>query len=139
MIASSFNCIETFKKEIKVLDSAIEREIKGLNPNAFMILQSIDGIGAVFAAGNIAEIGDISAFHSSDVLAKYAGLVWKSNQSGDFNGEDTPMAKAGNRFTRLLSLDITPFKYSFSLNYYTLPKRKQTAFYKGFIHSAKIL
>ena len=38
-IASSFNCIETFKREIKVIDNAIEKEIKGLNPNAFIILQ----------------------------------------------------------------------------------------------------
>lgn len=94
-IASSFNCIETFKREIKVIDNAIEKEIKGLNPNAFIILQSIDGIGPVFAGGIIAEIGDITAFHSSDALAKYAGLTWKSNQSGDFDGEDTPMIKAG--------------------------------------------
>lgn len=99
-IASSFNCIETFKKEIKVIDSAIEKEIKGLNPNAFLILQSIDGIGPVFAGGIIAEIGDITAFSSSDALAKYAGLCWKSNQSGDFDGEDTPMTKAGNRYLR---------------------------------------
>ncbi|MEI3212026.1 MAG: hypothetical protein V8S42_06735 [Lachnospiraceae bacterium] len=40
-IASSFNCIETFKREIKVIDNAIEKEIKGLNPNAFIILQSM--------------------------------------------------------------------------------------------------
>ena len=99
-IASSFNCIETFKKEIKLIDTTIEREIKGLNPNAFIILQSIDGIGPVFAGGIVAEIGDISAFHSSDALAKYAGLMWKSNQSGDFDGEDTPMSKAGNRYLR---------------------------------------
>ena len=99
-IASSFNCIETFKREIKVIDNAIEKEIKGLNPNAFIILQSIDGIGPVFAGGIIAEIGDITAFHSSDALAKYAGLTWKSNQSGDFDGEDTPMIKAGNRYLR---------------------------------------
>ena len=35
-IASSFNCIETFKGEIKVIGNAIEKEIKGLNPNAFI-------------------------------------------------------------------------------------------------------
>ena len=99
-IASSFNCIETFKREIKAIDQAIEREIKGLNPNAFIILQSIDGIGPVFAGGIVAEIGDIAAFSSSDALAKYAGLCWRSNQSGDFDGEDTPMTKAGNRYLR---------------------------------------
>ena len=59
----------------------------------FIILQSIDGIDPVFAGGIIAEIGDITAFHSSDALAKYAGLTWKSNQSGDFDGEDTPYDK----------------------------------------------
>ncbi len=99
-IASSFNYIETFKKESKAIDAAIEREIKGLNPNAFIILQSIDGIGPVFAGGIVAEIGDISAFTSSYALAKYAGLCWKSNQSGGFDGEDTPMTKAGNRYLR---------------------------------------
>lgn len=54
--------IETFKKEIKLIDIAIEREIRGLNPNAFIILQSIDGIGPVFAGGIVAEIGDSLLF-----------------------------------------------------------------------------
>lgn len=99
-IASSFNCIETFKKEIKAIDVAIEREIKGLSPNAFTILQSIDGIGPVFAGGIVAEIGDIHAFHSADALAKYAGLYWRHNDSGGYTSEDNPMSKAGNRYLR---------------------------------------
>ena len=99
-LASSFNCIDTFKKEIKTIDDAIEKTIKGMHPNALTILKSIDGIGPVFAAGIIAEIGDINVFHSSDALAKYAGLTWSKNQSGDFNGEDTSMQKAGNTYLR---------------------------------------
>lgn len=84
----------------KRLDSAIEKEIKGLSPNTFLILQSIGGIDPVFAAGIVAEIGNITVFHSSDALAKYAGLCWKQNQSVDFDGEDTTMTKAGNRYLR---------------------------------------
>lgn len=99
-LASSFNCIDTFKKEIKAIDDAIEKTIKGMNPNALTILKSIDGIGPVFAAGIIAEIGDINVFHSSDALAKYAGLTWSKNQSGDFDAEDTSMQKAGNAYLR---------------------------------------
>lgn len=99
-LSCSFNCIDTYKKEIKVIDAAIEKTIKGLLPNAFTILQSIPGIGPVWAAGIIAEIGDISAFHSSDALAKYAGLYWRQNQSGSFEAEDTSMSKAGNRYLR---------------------------------------
>lgn len=37
--------------------------------NALLILQSISGIGPVWAAGIIAEIGSITAFHSSDAQA----------------------------------------------------------------------
>lgn len=99
-LASSFNCIDTFKKEIKAIDDAIEKTIKGMHPNALTILKSIDGIGPVFAAGIIAEIGDINVFHSSDALAKYAGLTWSKNQSGEFDGEDTRMQKAGNTYLR---------------------------------------
>lgn len=99
-LASSFNCIDTFKKELKAIDDAIEKTIKGMHPNALTILKSIDGIGPVFAAGIIAEIGDINVFHSSDALAKYAGLTWSKNQSGEFDGEDTRMQKAGNTYLR---------------------------------------
>ena len=71
-----------------------------MTPNALTILQSIPGIGPVWAAGMIAEIGSISAFHSSDALAKYAGLTWRRNDSGDFEAEDTPVTKAGNSYLR---------------------------------------
>ena len=48
----------------------------------------------------IAEIGDISAFHSSDALAKYAGLTWKKSNSCDFTTEDNHISKAGNTYLR---------------------------------------
>ena len=51
-LASSFNCIATFKREIKAIDAAIDKTIKGMNPNAFTILQSIAGIGPVFCCRN---------------------------------------------------------------------------------------
>ena len=97
--------------EHPALDSASEGFMDALNQllgegNVTFDLQNAQGeqancaIGPVLAGGIVAEIGDISAFHSSDALAKYAGLMWKSNQSGDFDGEDTPMSKAGNRYLR---------------------------------------
>ena len=68
-LASSFNCIQAYQKEIRLIEQAIEKCIKGMNPNALIILQSIPGIGPVWASGILSEIGDISAFHSSDALA----------------------------------------------------------------------
>lgn len=88
------------KLKSRIIDKAIEKAIAGLNPNAYTILLSIDGIGPVFASGILAEIGDISAFHSQDALAKYAGLTWTRNQSGDFEADESRMTKAGNRYLR---------------------------------------
>jgi transposase len=99
-LASSFNCIQAYLKELKLIDEAIEKCIKGMNTNAFTILKSIPGIGPVWAAGILSEIGDINAFHSSDALAKYAGLTWSKNDSGDFVSEDNHMQKAGNTYLR---------------------------------------
>lgn len=99
-LASSFNCIQTYQKEIKLIDRAIEKCINGMLPNAFLILKSIPGIGPVWAAGILSEIGDITAFHSSDALAKYAGLTWLKNDSGDFVSEDNRVSKAGNTYLR---------------------------------------
>lgn len=99
-LASSFNCIQTYQKEIKLIDQAIANCINGMNPNAFTILKSIPGIGPVWAAGMLSEIGDIMAFHSSDALAKYAGLTWLKNDSGDFVSEDNHISKAGNTYLR---------------------------------------
>ena len=99
-LASSFNCIQTYQKEIKLIDQAIEKCINGMNPNAFTILKSIPGIGPVWAAGILSEIGDITAFHSSDALAKYAGLTWLKNDSGNFVSEDNRVSKAGNTYLR---------------------------------------
>lgn len=71
-----------------------------MNPNALIILQSIPGIGPVWASGILSEVGDITAFHSSDALAKYAGLYWPKGDSGDFVSEDNQMSKAGNPYLR---------------------------------------
>ena len=45
---------------LKVIDKAIEKNIKGLCDNEFTILKSIPGIGDVYAAGIISEIGSIA-------------------------------------------------------------------------------
>lgn len=106
-IASSFTMISTYNAEIKKVNQAIEKTIKGLNTNAFLSLQSIPGIGPIMATGIMAEIGDITVFKSQESLAKYAGLVWRENQSGQFKVDDTSMSKAGNSYLRYYFLEAT--------------------------------
>ncbi|BDP94231.1 hypothetical protein EfmGK941_12360 [Enterococcus faecium] len=58
-----------------------------------MSLTSIPGVGKVYAAGLIAEIGQIERFEDQTKLAKYAGLSWKVNQSGNYQSQNTPLTK----------------------------------------------
>ena len=99
-IACSFNCIQTFEKELKAINKAIEKAVMGMNPVEYQILMSIPGFGPVYSSGILAELGSVQAFPSNDAVAKYAGIVWKENQSGSFKAEHTPMSKAGNRYLR---------------------------------------
>ena len=97
-------CIATMRaleKQIKVLDKQIE-QIFAIIPNT---LTSVPGIGKVYSAGIIAEIGDINRFQSQASVAKYAGLVWKQHQSGEFEAQNTRLIKSGNRFLRCYLLE----------------------------------
>ena len=49
-IAASFNCISSLEKQIKEMDKAILKAVKGLSSNEYQCLLSISGIGPVFAA-----------------------------------------------------------------------------------------
>ena len=52
-------------------------------------LDTIPGIGPVFAAGIIAEIGDLARFDYNEAkVASYAGLKWPRSQSADFEAEE---------------------------------------------------
>lgn len=99
-IASSFDLIKAFDAEIKVVNKAIEKTIKGINPVEYQSLTSIPGIGPVLASGILAEIGTIASFGSHDALAKYADLTWRVTQSGDYSSDDTRMTKTGNKYLR---------------------------------------
>lgn len=106
-IAASLNCIKALQKEVKSLDKAIEKAVKGLCTNEFDCALSIPGIGPVFAAGIIAEIADISKFNNQAALAKYAGLTWRKSQSGSFNACETFMTKTGNKYLRYYLLEAS--------------------------------
>ena len=96
VLSISISSICAMQAQIKALDKEIERQIEGI-PNT---LTSIPGIGAVYSAGILAEIGDINRFDSHAALAKYAGLAWTQHQSGTFEAQNTRLIKSGNRFLK---------------------------------------
>ena len=96
VISITISSMRAMKAQIKALDKEIERQIKTI-PNT---LTSIPGIGPVYSAGIIAEIGDINRFKGHASVAKYAGLAWTQYQSGAFEAQNTRLIKSGNRYLR---------------------------------------
>ena len=120
-IASSLTIINCLQSEIKNVDKAITKVIKGLDNNFYQILLSIPGIGPVFAAGILAEIVDIHLFKSHNQLAKYAGFYWPRHQSGEVEHSVKPMAKAANMYLKYYISEATSKMIMFNLvfkNYY---------------------
>ncbi|MCL6453718.1 MAG: IS110 family transposase [Alicyclobacillus sp.] len=95
-LSVTLSVIQHMESEVKRLDKAIAKLMRAI-PNT---LETVNGIGPVYAAGIIAEIGDIGCFRNHSALAKYAGLVWSQYQSGDYESEETSRMRTGNRYLR---------------------------------------
>lgn len=96
LLGTSIEVIRAYQKQIKELEKSIKRIMAGLTQT----LESIPGIGPVFAAGIIAEIGQIERFENETKIAKYAGLYWRKHQSGRFTAENTSLSRNGNHYLR---------------------------------------
>ncbi len=94
VLSISITSMKALESQIKEFDKAIAAQMK-LLPN---VLISIPGIGPVYSAGIMAEIGDINRFDNQAALAKYAGLAWTQHQSGNFEAQNTRLIHSGNRF-----------------------------------------
>lgn len=90
--------IRSLKKSIKEFDKAIEDLVQTMPE--YKCLESIPGVGPVYAGGILAEIGQIDRFTDQANLAKYAGLTWTKHDSGKRQSENTPLRRTGNHFLR---------------------------------------
>lgn len=88
--------IKGLEDQVSLLDKRIAEELKTITT----VLTSIPGIGPVYSAGIVAEIGNIDKFKNEAAVAKYAGLAWKRNQSSKYESEDTRLFQTGNRYLR---------------------------------------
>lgn len=126
ILAVSLSAIKAYKEQLKIFDKAIEQQL-ALIPNT---LTSIKGIGPVYAAGIVAEIGDIHRFKDQAALAKFAGIAWSKHQSGEFTAANTHLIRFGNRYLRYYFMEAAnkvrmhdpEFKRFYDLKYRETPK-----------------
>lgn len=125
----SLQHITFLERQRKRLDTAIADQLSNI-PNT---LQTIPGIGPVFAAGIMAEIGDIQRFEADQAkVAKYAGFKWRQASSGDTRSEYTPITKRRNRFLRyyfceaanLVRMHDTEYALYFDRKFQEVPKHR---------------
>jgi len=96
VMAMQINTIRFLQQQLKETDKYIEKQMTAIP----CTLTSVPGIGPVYAAGLIAEIGDVKRFKNEAALAKYAGLTWTKHQSGKFEAENSRLIQGGNKFLR---------------------------------------
>jgi hypothetical protein len=110
--------VQGLQEQIRFFDERIAALVQTGYPEVAW-LDSIPGIGPVFASGIAAEIGGLERFADvkrwddqrkcyrqrssrevEDAVAKFAGLWWPEHSSGQFSAEDRPMSKRGNAYLR---------------------------------------
>jgi transposase len=127
-LSVTLSTIQHMESQVKRLDKEIAKLMKGIPQT----LTSVKGIGDVFAAGLIAEIGDVKRFKDHHALAKYAGLVWNQHQSGEYESQETSRMRTGNKYLRYYLIQAaesirkhdSEYKAFYTKKYQEVPKHK---------------
>jgi transposase len=96
VLGTTLATIRTLQAQLKTLDKTIAQELAAIPQT----LASVPGLGPVWTAGLVAELGDISRFDDQAAIAQFAGLTWEAQESGSFQAEDTALTKRGNSYLR---------------------------------------
>jgi transposase len=96
VLGTTLATIRALQTQLKSLDKTIALELAAIPQT----LASVPGLGPVWTAGLVAELGDITRFDDEAAIAQYAGLTWEPHESGHFQAEDTELTKHGNRYLR---------------------------------------
>jgi transposase len=96
VLGTTMASIRTLQQQLQAVDKTIAQELASIPQT----LSTVPGLGPVWSAGLIAELGDSTRFADDGAIAQYAGLTWESYQSGGFQADDTAMTKRGNSYLR---------------------------------------
>jgi transposase len=103
-IASLRELIDHYDQEVTALEHLIHQRFK--DDPGYRALQTIPGVGRVFAAIFVAEIGDVGRFSSAEKLCSWAGLTPTHRQSASkvVRGR---MTKQGSTLLRWAAIEAT--------------------------------
>ena len=120
VLGTTMATIRTLRAQLRAIDKTIAQELAAIPQT----LQSVPGLGPVWTAGLIAEIGDITRFPDERALAQYAGITWKAHESGSFQAEDSTLTKTGNTYLRYYLVEAANSVREHCLEYTTFYQAK---------------
>ena len=94
--------IASYDHQIQVLDRDIHRRLRA--DRGYQAIQAIHGVGRVFAAVFVAEIGDVDRFDSPAALCSWAGLTPLHRES-DTKVRRGGVTKQGSRLVRWAAIE----------------------------------
>jgi transposase len=94
--------VDFYDREILELDRQTHRELR--RDPGYNAVQAIYGVGRVFAAVFVAEIGDVHRFPSPEALCSWAGLT-PIHRESDSKVHRGPITKQGSRLVRYAAIE----------------------------------
>lgn len=88
--------LEFVEEQITRLDQKIEAYMAKLDSP----VTTIPGVGPVYGAVILSELGDIHRFPGAKQIVSYAGLDAQVDESGEFKGDQAHMSKRGSPYLR---------------------------------------
>jgi len=101
-VESLLDLIEAFDREVQIFERDVAREL--VDTAGYRAIQQIPGVGEIFAAIFVAEIGDVRRFTSPHHLCSWAGLTPRHRES-DTTLHRGPITKQGSRLVRWAAVE----------------------------------
>lgn len=104
MILESIGVLKKINKTLNVILSQMKEYAKEMKE--YDVVKNMGGVGEKLAVRLIAEIGDITRFHSSKALIAYAGIDSPPYQSGQYLGANRSISKRGSPLLRKVGYEV---------------------------------
>jgi transposase len=101
-VESLRDLVEVFDRQVAMLEADIRHELAG--QVGYEAVQAIPGVGPVFAAIFVAEIGDVTRFKSPNHLASWCGLT-PSHRESDLTVHRGSITKQGSRLVHWAAVE----------------------------------
>ena len=101
-VDSQLRVLDLLECEVDRFDKRIRRQLR--DEPGYRVIQRIDGVGPVFAAVFVAELGDVTRFTDANTVCSWAGLTPRHRES-DTTVHRGSITKQGSRLVRWAAVE----------------------------------